>query len=69
MSESWTWSYVDSLGEQIPDAGAAGPFPTQAEAEAYLSESWAELAQAGVATVTLLRDGEVEYGPMSLAAE
>ena len=42
-------------------------FPTQAEAEAWLSEEWTTLADAGVEQVTLMR-GEVEvYGPMSLS--
>jgi hypothetical protein len=43
-------------------------FPTQGDAETWFGETWPELADAGVGSVTLLRDGEVVYGPMSLDA-
>lgn len=66
MSESWTWTYVDAAGVERPEAGTGVSFPSQVEAEAYLSESWAELADAGVRAVTLRCEGEVVYGPMSL---
>lgn len=68
MSESWTWTYLDPAGQQVPGAGTDAPFPSQVEAEAYLGESWQDLADAGVGAVTLHRDGEVVYGPMSLEA-
>ena len=57
----WTWNYTG--GEQ--DASAA--FPTQAEAEAWLSESWQELADQGVTAVTLRRGEFDVYGPMPLS--
>jgi hypothetical protein len=41
-------------------------FPTQSEAEAWLGESWADLADLGVDAVTLVHDGVPVYGPMSL---
>ena len=66
MSESWTWRYQDASGAALPDAGTAAAFPTQADAEAYLSESWQDLADQGVGAVTLLRDDDPVYGPMSL---
>jgi hypothetical protein len=44
------------------------PFPTQSDAESWLGESWRELADAGVESVTLLHEDEVVYGPMSLRA-
>ncbi len=66
MSERWTWTCHDSSGEPLPDNPGGGEFPSQADAEAYLGENWQELAHSGVASVTLLRDGTVEYGPMSL---
>lgn len=65
MSESWGWHCLDDSGEQVTQA-APGVFPTQAEAEAWLSESWEELADAGVASVSLRHEGEVVYGPMPL---
>ncbi len=43
-------------------------FPGQGEAEAWLSDTWADLADAGVAQVTLLEGDRVVYGPMSLEA-
>lgn len=66
-SETWTWRYEDSAGqvlegEQLPVAR----FPSQAEAESWVGEEWRELLEAGVDAVTLLRDADVVYGPMSL---
>ena len=66
MSESWTWTYLDPDGAELTDVGSATSFPSQAEAEAYLGESWHDLAEAGVGAVTLRRDAEIVYGPMSL---
>ncbi|WP_106818994.1 hypothetical protein [Janibacter massiliensis] len=70
MSERYTWDYLDAGGDLV--TGAEGPshaaFPTQADAEAWFSENWQACVDAGVAEVTLRRDGEVVYGPMSLAA-
>ncbi|WP_460467872.1 hypothetical protein [Calidifontibacter terrae] len=57
---NWTWSYDG--GEER----ASVVFPTRAEAEAWLGESWQELADAGVRAVTLRVDEEPVYGPMSL---
>ena len=48
------------------DAGLAQWFPTQADAEAWLTGTYEELAEAGVSEVTLLEDDHVVYGPMSL---
>jgi len=41
-------------------------FDDQSTAEEWLSENWQALANTGVDEVTLLRDGEIVYGPMSL---
>lgn len=68
MSESWTWSYGRADGTEMDDLGLASTsFPTQADAEAWLSQEWATLADAGVGEVTLSRGDEVVYGPMSLS--
>lgn len=68
MSETWTWDYQQADGTPFLDLGLASTsFPTQAEAEAWLSEEWATLADAGVQAVTLRRDDEAVYGPMSLS--
>ncbi|MGL5817457.1 MAG: hypothetical protein ACRCYR_07835 [Phycicoccus sp.] len=67
MSERWTWSYAGADGAPMtgpPTSDAA--FPTQSDAENWFGEVWRELAEAHVASVMLLRDGVVVYGPMSL---
>lgn len=65
MSEAWTWECLDAAGGVLEDVERS-TFPTQGEAEAWFGESWEELADRGVAAVTLRRDGEYVYGPMSL---
>ena len=42
---------------------------SQADAESWLGENFRELAEAGIAQVTLLDAGSAVYGPMSLADE
>lgn len=69
MSDAYTWIYLDAdgapmSGEPLVDSS----FPTQADAEAWFGEAWQELADAGVAAVTLQRNGIDVYGPMSLEA-
>lgn len=67
MSEAWTWTYAGADGSQL--SGPTLPttaFPTQTDAEAWLSESWEDLGDEGVDSVTLSCDGAVVYGPMSL---
>lgn len=68
MSDVFTWQYGDAQGNPIPDLGLTGvAFPSQAEAEAWLSEEWHTLADAGVKSVTLLNGDHEVYGPMSLS--
>ena len=43
-------------------------FPSQSDAENWFGETWHELAAAGVDAVSLHREGELVYGPMSLQA-
>ena len=65
----WTWRLEDTRGNLIEtDALPSSGLPTRAEAEAFLSESWAELADAGVQQVVLLEGDREVYGPMSLEA-
>lgn len=57
------WSWILDADVQTQSTS----FPSQAEAEAWLAETWAELADAGIRSVTL-REGEFDvYGPMSLS--
>lgn len=68
MSENYTWSYESSDGTPVGDLGMSTvTFPTQADAEAWLSQEWPTLADAGVQSVTLRRGDDVVYGPMSLS--
>ncbi|HHU39071.1 MAG TPA: hypothetical protein GXZ45_07320 [Propionibacterium sp.] len=66
---TFTWA-----ADGAPDAAAATEaglgrsFPTQAEAEAWLTASYEDLVDAGVDEVTLLDGDRVVYGPMSLHA-
>jgi hypothetical protein len=67
FSETWTWRYEDSTGREVDRTELPGArFPSQAEAESWVGETWRELLDGGVDAVTLLRDGQVVYGPMSL---
>ena len=69
MSEQWTWTYEDAAGEAMTGEGlSTTAFPTQSDAESWFGEVWHDLTDAGVAAVTLHRDGEKVYGPMSLEA-
>lgn len=66
-SETWTWRYEDSTGAVVPgETLPRGTFPSQADAESWVGEAWRELLDGGVDAVSLLRDGELVYGPMSL---
>ncbi len=62
MAFSWRYLTESSAVTDGPDE----TFEDQTEAEAWLSDEWPALLDAGVGSVTLL-DGETEvYGPMSL---
>lgn len=67
MSDAWTWTYADGEGANLSGEGLpATEFPTQSDAENWFGESWRDLAERGVASVSLHRNGEQVYGPMSL---
>ena len=56
----WTWKYDLEDGSKT-----TGGFPSQAEAEAWVGESWQQLYAAGARSVTLL-EGAREVYSMSL---
>ncbi|MCA1823932.1 MAG: hypothetical protein ABR520_07115 [Mycobacteriales bacterium] len=60
---SWQWRYD---GPTASSDTTSSSFPTQAEAELWLGESWQELLDGGVRAVTLYEDEREVYGPMSL---
>lgn len=64
---TWHWSYMGSDGSEPPaTAPAPGTFPSQAEAETFIGETWQELLGAGVEQVSLFEGDRKVYGPMSL---
>ena len=66
---AWTWRYEGPDGAPVdPGPEAPGPdtFPSQADAETFLGETWRELLAAGVHQVTLLEGDREVYGPMGL---
>lgn len=72
--QPWRWRLEDASGAEVTLSGDAATeygaqtFPNQGDAESWVGEIWAELADLGVAQVTLF-DGEREvYGPMKLSA-
>ena len=65
----WWWRLEDADGGlvEVPEY-ADQRFASQADAESWVGEIWAELADHGVAAVTLLEHDREVYGPMSLSA-
>ena len=64
---SWAWKFETSKGAAVSgDHTTADTFPSQSDAETWLGEVWRDLLADGVDQVTLLEDGRLVYGPMSL---
>lgn len=66
---TWTWRYHEADGarakaEDLPTES----FTSRGDAESWLGENWAELAEGGVGSVALLEE-EREVYTMPLAAE
>lgn len=72
--QSWHWRLEDASGAVVTLTGEAAEeyadktFPSQGDAESWVGEIWAELAEHGVAQVTLFDLDRQVYGPMSLSA-
>lgn len=60
----YRWRYENAHGTEVD--GPDERFDDQDEAEAWLTDSFAELAASGIDQVTLLHGDDVVYGPMSL---
>ena len=68
-SQVWHWRLEDASGTELTiDAYADEWFSSQADAESWVGEIWADLADAGVDQVTLFEGDRQVYGPMSLHA-
>ncbi|HYK68181.1 MAG TPA: hypothetical protein VEV45_09565 [Streptosporangiaceae bacterium] len=64
---SWTWQLEKEDGTVVVGRDLVKEtWISQGDAENWLGEHFASLLNAGVDQVTLLEDGRVEYGPMSL---
>jgi predicted NUDIX family NTP pyrophosphohydrolase len=61
---AWRWTYQDDDGVDV--TGPDETFEDQEQAEAWLSDTWADLAEIDVTQVSLLDGDTVIYGPMSL---
>jgi len=66
----WWWRLEAADGSEVELTGdlADQRFANQSDAESWVGETWRELAEAGVAAVTLFEHEREVYGPMSLEA-
>lgn len=65
----WWWRLEDANGATVDAAEHADQrFASQADAESWVGEVYADLAEAGVDAVTLFEHERQVYGPMSLHA-
>lgn len=62
------WRLLDESGAEVAPREGRQEFPTRSDAESWVGEFWADLADEGVAAVTLVEDETDVYGPMSLEA-
>lgn len=64
----WWWQLLDADGGIVEPAAGRQEFPTRSDAESWVGECWADLAEDGVSAVTLFEGDRAVYGPMSLEA-
>ena len=67
---AYSWRYENASGAEVEPTVSVevehATFPNQGDAEAWIGEHWPTLLAAGVEQVSLLDDGVVLYGAMSL---
>lgn len=68
-NDIWWWRLDAADGSEVSPPDGRQEFPTRSDAESYIGEEWAELAEQGAASVTLFEGRREVYGPMSLSAE
>lgn len=68
--QAWRWRLENAAGDEVQITGelAGATFSSQADAESWVGEFWADLAEQGVDAVTLFEADRQVYGPMSLHA-
>jgi hypothetical protein len=68
MSFSWRYEGLDGapVGPGVAGSLPAEDFPTQADAESWIGETWQQLLDGGVDQVSLLEGDRVVYAGMSL---
>ncbi len=64
---TWRWLFADEAGVVVTVPETV--FDTQEDAEGWLRDEFEELAEDGIATVTLMDGEHAVYGPMYLAAD
>ncbi len=62
----WWWQCLDADGRVVEPTEGRQDFPTRSDAESWVGEFWAELAEQGIDAVTLFEGEREVYGPMSL---
>ena len=67
-SVPWWWQLLDADGAVVEPADGRQEFPTRGDAESWIGEFWGDLAETGVAAVTLFEGDREVYGPMPLSA-
>lgn len=65
---AWTWRLEQPDGSTASEPDSP-PHQNQSDAESWLGENWRDLADAGIAQVTLLDGDSVVYGPMPLSEQ
>lgn len=62
----WTWRFEAADGSEVTPEDDGGSFGSRGDAESWVGEWYADLAEQGVDRVTLMENGQAVYGPMSL---
>jgi hypothetical protein len=66
---AYSWRLEDASGAVVEQPGDVVSFSSQSDAESWLGEVWRELVEVGAVQVSLVDDGRLVYGPMSLLSE
>lgn len=67
---TWTWQFEKEDGSAVSSRDLPKEtFSSQGDAESWLGENWRGLLSSGVDQVSLIEDGRIEYGPMSLSPD